>query len=63
MVHNETTTNTTMTMITSAGSADAYGAMISKGARAATGVRADFNIRKLFGQFVFGLQSLFSLFL
>ena len=60
MVENETAMNTTMTMITGAGSAAAYGAMISKQARAATGARADFNMWKPFGQFVFGWRSLFS---
>ena len=52
VIENETAMDTTMTMITGAGSAAAYGAMISKRARAATGARADFNIRKLFGRFM-----------
>ena len=43
---------------------DAFdGIPISKQVRAVTGAQADFNIWKLFDRFVFGWQSLFSLFL
>ena len=61
-VDNETSDTTIMTMITGAGSAAFDSVRISKRARAKIGARADFNIRKLFGRFALGWQSLFSLF-
>ena len=63
VVDNKTAANTTTTIITGAGSTAANGETISKQARAATDARADFDMWKLFGIFVFGWRSLFSLFL
>ena len=60
-VDNETAATKTTTMITGADSAAFDGVTISKRARAAVGARADFNMWKLFGQFVIGWRSLFSL--
>ena len=58
---NETAATTTTTMITGADYATFDGVPISKRARAAVGARVDLNMWKLFGQFVFVWQSLFSL--
>ena len=60
-VDNETAATTIMTMINGVDSAAFDGATLSKRARATIGARADLNIRKLFGRFAFGWQSVFSL--
>ena len=53
-VDNETAATTIITMITGVDSAAFDGVTISKRAHATTDARADFNILKRFGQFVFG---------